>query len=133
MLSKIKYYMIVAIVALIAGYTLKQPEVKIETKTVTQFQERENVRTIIKERPDGTKETVIIAKRDTLVKQKRSQIETRAIPKKWLVGASVGSSLDALPKPTYTISLQYKVLPGLFAGLYGRTDGEIGLGLSYSF
>jgi hypothetical protein len=102
---------------------------KIETKLVTEVQERVITRTRIIERPDGTKETIIDKDEKKDTKQVATTYDTRDVT---LFAASsvYGSHLD---KPVYTIGVTKNVILGVQAGLYARTDSEYGVILSYSF
>ena len=61
LLKRFSPYIIVAVVAYVAGHQLASQ--MNEEKIVTVVQDRETVRTIIKERPDGSKETIIVEDR----------------------------------------------------------------------
>lgn len=104
---------------------------KIKTKTVTQVQIQETVRTIIREQPDGTKETIIIENRII----DRLKVRTKEIPvgKKWLIGVSGGLPRGAIHGVAYTLSVQRRILWGAYMGLYMRSDKELGVSLSYNF
>lgn len=105
-----------------------KPE-KIQTKTVTEVQERVRVDTKIVERPDGTKETVITEVRDTESKKSEKRVETK-VQKDWMIG--VGMDLFDLD-PIYSLTVQRRIFLDLYAGGYYRTDGTLGLSVSYSF
>ena len=129
LLKRFSPYIIVAVVAYVAGHQLASQ--MNEEKIVTVVQDRETVRTIIKERPDGSKETIIVEDRTSdrsTVKSKKTVVE-----KKWLVGLSASSELITGGEAIYSLRVERYVLPGLSAGLYGRTDHEVGVSLSYSF
>lgn len=90
---------------------------------------QERVVTIIKERPDGSKETQIIEQRRSTAKV----LKLRPVDKKWLIGLSASSGAILGGGGTYTLRVERYVLPGLAVGLYGGTNREVGLSLSYSF
>ena len=130
-MKNFKKYSIIAGIAVLAYlgglYTPRQPEIK----TVTKVQERERVRTVIEERPDGSKTTTIVADREKQTDV--SHVERKPVDKKWLLGASAGVSSVLDLSPTYTLRVERRILWGAYAGLYGRTDGEFGVSLSYTF
>lgn len=107
------------------AWTQKPSEVRI--KTVTKVQEKVHVVTRIVERPDGTKETVIISKTD----RRTSRVKTRRESRRTTM-VSVSQSMNK-SLPVYTISVQKELFASLGLGVYGRTDREFGFSLSYSF
>lgn len=139
-ISKISLKQLVIFILLcasfVAGYKLgdKPPEVKTVVKTVTEVQERERVVTRKFERPDGTTETVVVENRtkDTNKSMDASrQVSPRSLG--WSVSLSAGRRDVLRGKPTYTLGVDKRLLAGLSAGIYARTDKEIGLSLRYSF
>ena len=95
-------------------------------KEVTQ----ERVVTIVKERPDGSKETIITENRDVVKDTSKNTSETLTTPvkPKWQLGIS-----RAINEETYTGQISYRVLGDLWVGAYGRSDREIGLLIQYQF
>jgi hypothetical protein len=136
-LKKVKIALITAscVISYLAGAYLGKKTLKeIEIVEVEKVQIRERAVTVIKELPDGTKTTTIKTIKDTdTVNNKQLKSKETPVENKWSVWASVGSRLDARPEPTYTIGFDYKWLLGSSVGLYGRTDGELGVTLRYSF
>lgn len=96
---------------------------KPETDKTVKTEKKRTVTRII-ERRDGTKETTVISdesKTDTSIKTK---------PKNWSVG--VGQSLTE-KTPIYIVNVNKRILGDLSLGAYGRTDGELGVMIIYSF
>jgi len=123
-------HILIAIASFIVGVGLSQYILPSKSSTVTKVQERVRVVTRLKERPDGSKETVITEDRNT-----ESGTTTIIEAKKpmWSISAST-AVLSLSPRgPIYTIQVDRRLILGAFVGAYGRTDGELGLSLRYEF
>lgn len=92
---------------------------------VDKIQERERVVTRIVERPDGSKTTEII--KDST---KTEQHLKKASKKDWTVGVS--SSINERV-PIYGVQVSRRIIFDLNVGAYAKTDGELGVMVSYSF
>lgn len=120
-------------------------EVEVEKGTVRRNVETE---TVIIERPDGTKETIIrerdrsleeterTARRDTDKEASKSKETTRS-KKAWIATALVGVERDGLrfgltPSQS-TFVLQRRILGELYVGPYATLGGDFGLGVSMRF
>jgi hypothetical protein len=76
------------------------------------------------ERPDGSKETIVVEDK------KSNSISKTAVVNDWSV--SVGSSL--LEKTNvYTVSVDRRILGEFSLGVYARSDKEVGVLVRYSF
>lgn len=106
-------------------------KVRIEEKLVKDVQERVIVRTVIKERPDGTKETIIDERRDTDTHIERERVTTAMADT--AISLSQSLSGEFRGDTVYTLGIQKKLLGSLSGGIYARTDKEYGVTLSYSF
>lgn len=128
---KVGLYLVLALAIGLGGYHLGQSTAQVKTEIVTKVQERERVRTIIEERPDGSKTTTI----DRVVKKDATQnvIQTKPIPKKWLISASRSLYGEQGVNPTWGTSIQRRIILDLYMGVYARTDKEIGVILTYQF
>ena len=106
---------------------------EIEIVEVEKVQERVRTVTRIVEQPDGTKETIIEEKRETdTVRDTKSKEVVSAYLPQWSVG--LGYSLigkDGIP--VYTLNIDRRIFADLFAGVYGRTDKELGISLRFEF
>ena len=132
-MNKAKLGIITAVCALsfYGGYKYADYVIESSTKTVVKerVKFRERVVTVIKERPDGTKETTITENRsrDEKKKAKQEVIQRRS---DWHLAASY----SVLGKNAiYTLSVQRRVLGNVFMGVYGRTDNEFGVSLGIEF
>lgn len=107
------------------GKGSSKPE--IERVEVEKVKYRERVVTEIKERPDGTKTTVITQniKKDDAIKR----VESLNPPKKWHISLSAPPT----PNPRVTLQVERRIHSELFLGVYGRTDGELGVTFGFSF
>ena len=102
---------------------------KIETKTVTEVQERVRVLTKITERPDGSKVTIIDSRKDT---DSKEVSQTKPAIKDWQVGLTA-SYPKSNGDTVYSLNVQRSLFMSLYGGIYARTDKEFGLALSFSF
>lgn len=100
---------------------------EIEKIEVEKVKYRERVVTEIMERPDGTK-TTRITKNVKKVDKKKSTLKLNP-PKDWHISLSGPPT----PNPRITLQIERRVLGELFLGVYGRTDGEVGVSLGWSF
>ena len=119
-------YIVIAIMSYSLGAFLHQ---KTKIKTVTKTEIRENVRTRILERPDGSKETVIVETR-TKDETQRQDKTIVARDKKWLVG--LGSTVGRVDQ-IYNVRVERKVFLDLYVGGYYSTRGDAGVSLTYTF
>ena len=120
-----------AALAALLTWQLLPAKIKIEEHLVTEVQERVIVHTRIVERPDGTKETIIEERKDTDTRTESSKVTT-GLPV-YSVRLSQSISGEYANKTVYTLGIEKKLLGSLSGGIYGRTDKEYGLALSYSF
>lgn len=126
---------ITAVVSLIVGAAACRYFWPVETKIEVQERVlvRNDIRTVTRTitKLDGTQETVTERIDNSTTNSSRNS--TTVINKStYLVGASIGTKGLKL-QPTYGINAAIRVLGPVFAGLYGRTDGEIGLTLAIEF
>lgn len=110
---------------------------KIEEK-VKIVHVREDVHEDIKitEKADGSKITEIVRNsRKSTDKLEKSRKITKPVGKNWLFDLRGSKSFltGGFSGGTLTLGVSRKVLPGLFMGVYGDTDGQIGLGLTINF
>ena len=123
-------YILVAAASFILGVGLSKYLIPMENTTVTKVQERVRVVTKIVERPDGSKETVIVKEKDTESGTTSVRVFTEP---KWSVSAATSILAPFLARPVYTVQVDRRLLLGAFVGVYGRTDGEFGLSFRYEF
>lgn len=118
----------------IAGKAAKH-EKREEIREVIKYRDRTKTITKIIERPDGTKETIIKEDKDVSndIDKARKLLEIVTNKPGYSVSLSAGLSGDFKINPIYTLGVDRRVFSGLFAGLYGRTDGEFGVSLRYEF
>jgi len=94
--------------------------VKQEVRTITKFEKR----------PDGTTTKTITE--ETINENKKSSSKELSkkitpIKKDWFVTGTYSIDND------YSISVQRRIILDLYAGIYARSDKEIGITVSYSF
>lgn len=127
--NKVTIFVIACTLSFLGGH-LTRPTPQKEIVEVVKTQERERVVTKIKEQPDGSKETTIIETRDKTTASNRQETESSS---KWSIWAASGARIDSWPNPVFTYGIDRSLFLGLSLGLYGRTDGEIGASLRFSF
>jgi hypothetical protein len=110
------------------------PRVEVQTEIKERTVVQNDIRTIIRtvERPDGTKETVKEVVDNST--QQMSKDFTAKVAKKpqWILTAGAGSALSPI-EVIYSASVARRVIGPIFAGAYGRTDGELGLTVGLEF
>lgn len=116
-----------------AGYWSNTKPPKVETKIVTEVQERERVVTRSMERPDGTKETIVVETRAKNSTQNIDQKITQPKERVWSASISAGRGNYLTGEPVYSLGVARKLLPNLSLGLYARTDRELGATLILNF
>lgn len=127
MKNKIIIYSILAAVVFTGGYfTGKQNKPETQIKEVVKFKERVRTRTIIKERPDGTKETIIVEDRNT---KSNTKTDIKIGKANWSLGA-----MSTIKKsPVYGAQISRRLIGDLWLGGYARTDKEFGVILRFDF
>lgn len=127
-----KTYISIFIAGLIAGafliYQFHKPESITKTNTVTQVRVKTVTRTV--KEPNGR----VVIEQETTDNSKLSTSQTVAKQNKpkYILGLTAGSALDDI-KPVYGLQAQFRAFGPVFAGAYGRTDGELGLVISLEF
>lgn len=116
------------------GGIMNPPDKSVEIVEVEKVRERVRVVTKIKERPDGSKETVIVeeSQKESESMSKYKEKISRS-KRDWFIGLSAASVGEQPGPPTYTLRVDRRILLDGYVGVYGRTDGEFGLGFSYHF
>jgi len=137
-LKKVKIALIIAscVFSYVLGAKLGKKVVKeTEIVEVEKVVIQENVRTVIQERPDGSK-TTIIEQVKTTQAQKENTLKSKETvnEKTWSVWAAMGSRLDDWKSgPSYRIGLDRRLIGDLWAGAYVSTDNEVGIKLTFDF
>lgn len=132
--GKLAILAIVSIISGVAGYRIAGRGKRVETKTEVvreQVVVKDKIVTRTVERPDGTKETVKVETLDRVkdLTKNRSERVLKPLKKEWRVGAQL-----ALVEPNVvTLNVERRMLWDVWAGVYARTDKEVGLSLSFEF
>lgn len=127
--TKLLLYITLGLSVFAGGYfTGKQHKPKTEIKEVVKVQERVRTRTVIKERPDGTKETIIVEDRRTDSKATKV-VQTGA--NRYSIGYF--NSLKSREEPIHGLQITRRILGDFSIGVYGRTDKEYGVLIRYDF
>lgn len=102
----------------------------IEETVVYKDRVKTVVKEVITERPDGTK----ITERETNKVEKTDKVTAKkeSIPVKPNWGVGVKYDLFR-PIPIWTAEVQRRVIGDFYVGAYGRTDGVVGVGVSFFF
>jgi len=58
---------------------------------------------------------------------------SKNVKQNWIVGVSAGPDRLDFSDPTWTLSIDRRVLSDLYIGVYGRSDGEVGVSIKYTF
>lgn len=96
------------------------PAPEQQTRTITQNDVRTITRTVYK--VDGSK-TVY---QETIDRSKQQTESKKTAKPKYVLGITAGNRLEKLNQPIYGLQGSVRVLGPVFAGAYGRTDGEFG-------
>lgn len=128
--SSISRYAITAAVGVALGFGLSylQPKSK-EIEEVIKYQDRVRVVKQVVERPDGTKETTEVIEKEREV-EKEKKVVVKQQPD-WKVSGSV--SALRVGAPVYSLSVERRIIGSLYAGVYGRSDKELGVNISFLF
>lgn len=122
--------------AIISAATVRYywPRIAVKTEIKQQIVERNNIRTITKvvEKPTGEKETITEVIDNSTKTANSSQNHVQYKNSEWLLGASIGSKVLTI-EPIYTLRIDRRIIGPIFAGAYGRTDGELGLSITMEF
>jgi hypothetical protein len=129
--SKIFWIATSAILLLALLWQAAHPKIEFKEKTVTKIQERVKTLTKIVESPDGTKVTIIDtdASRNTETTSERKQKSGGS----WQIVATMTQDKISDPTPRYGIGFTRELFLGLSGGVYGTSDKEYGLIVTYSF
>lgn len=121
-----KYSIIAAIVigAFFLGKLMSPNKVSESVKTVEVVKWK--TRVVRTTKPDGTTIEEII--RESVRERVKDKIVVFDV-KQYLVSLSTTPQTN----PTYMLSVSKKFILGSYLGVYGRTDGEYGLTVSYRF
>lgn len=129
MLKKISSYIIVLAIGAAAGTYFNQKHT-IEEKIVYKDRIKTEVKEVVIEKPDGTKITERHIQKDEKKDQKIVKKESIPVKKDW--GVSLKTDLFT-PVPVYTVEVHRRVFSDLYIGAYGKTDGVVGVGLTFFF
>ncbi len=120
--------------SVVADWVSPPVKKEIEYIEVEVVRERVRVVTVIKEHPDGSKETTIVKESEKNSKKDSRYLEiTTPTDKNWIVSLSAGPLVDLSLNPTYTLSVQRRIIWGAYMGAYVRTDKEVGISLAVTF
>lgn len=128
-----KNYLIVGVVCLAAGWLgnmyLLGPKVITKTEMVEVERVVTDIREVIKENPDGSREIV----RETVrVEDRETKMKSQSKPsqKDWMIG---GKMDIFTPNPVYQLDVSRRIIGDIYLGAYGRSDGIVGIGVTVLF
>jgi len=112
------------------AYTLTSSNV---TTTETQVKERDRIVTIIVEAKDGSKKTTIVQDKKRVSAEK--SVIKASVPKRNTINISALYSVDTTDRfrPAYGLSVSKEVLGPITIGIFGLTDGTIGVSIGGNF
>lgn len=129
MLKRAASYVVVLVAGVGIG-TYFDAKHKVEEKTVYKDRVKTVVKEVVTERPDGTKVTERHTTKDEKTKQVKNKSESIPVKKDW----GVGVQYDLFrPDPVYTLQVHRRVFSDLYVSGYGRTDGTLGVGVTFFF
>lgn len=136
-----RLYVLLALLLLVVGIVIGRyttPE-KVVTKTVTEVKTvtvvQHDTQTVITEKPDGTKTTVITDKSvDTTQKDKTQETEKTVENYKpqWKVGVQLAPK-NPQYEYFYGVEVERRILGPVFVGAFGNTDRTLGLIVGLEF
>ncbi len=129
--SKTSWIIITCLLSLALLWALANPKIEYKEKIVTRTQERVKTLTKIVESPDGSKVTIIDSdtSRNTETIAERKQKSGGG----WQIIATMTQDKISDPTPRWGLGVSRDLFLGLSGGLYGTSDKEYGLVLTYSF
>lgn len=131
-INKYYVYALVAAVIYAGGYYQGTGDKEVVVKEKIKYVVDENIKEVITERPDGTK----VTERETVRREQGESDKTsvtKPVSDKWRVAVMGSFEADKEADSVYTLSVQRRLLPNLYAGFYGRTDEEVGISIGFSF
>ena len=131
---KIAIFSAAALLLFGAGFWMGRGDYTEKIEQTLNERNKQDKRTVEKivEKPSG--ERIIYRTIREKSDQTKKQTLTKTIKSNtWLVGLSYGSEAFLPSRQVYTLSVDRKVLGGLYMGLYGTSNGGYGVGIKYSF
>ena len=131
-------YIILGVTCLLSfygGYKYADTTVQTEIREteVEKILWKERVVTVIKERPDGSKETTVTEDREKEAETDKAKVVKISKPK-WSATINVGiSPVAERAKPVYGLIIHRRIIGDFFFGAYVRSDSEIGASFRYDF
>lgn len=129
MLKKIASYVVVLAVGAAIG-TYFDAKHTIEEKIVTKDRVRTIIKEVVTERPDGTKVTERVIDKKEKKNQVAKKKESIPVKKNW--GVSVKTDLFT-PVSVYTLEVHRRMFSDLYVSAYGKSDGVVGVGVTFFF
>jgi hypothetical protein len=102
--------------------TQTKVETQVQVRTVTRTVKEPGGRVVIEQETTDTSKVVSNAK----------SVEQKLVKPNYMVSVTAGVEFEDL-EPVYGGMVQMRVFGPVFAGAYGRTDGEFGLSISLEF
>jgi len=127
MLNKILICGGILVVGILIGAYIN-PMHSIEEKIVYKDRTHTISKEIKTEFPDGKKVTVIETEKNE--QSEGSSIKSSTPKPDWAVGVKYDLFTST---PVWTVDVNRRILWNIYGGVYGRTDGTVGVGLLYTF
>lgn len=119
------------------GYKLAKGNVaevdKTKTTTDTKTNDTDHKVTVIVQKPDGNTTTTIVEDRHRTTDSDTTQTSVVTIMKKAKINVSVLAATEHFIKPYYGISINKEVLGPITVGVFGLTNGTLGLSIGFNF
>lgn len=123
----------------VGRYTAGGPEVKTTVKTAKEVEKDKNVKKTVTtvKLPDGTVKIVEVTDTNVSTKTKESSSSKVEVKKASKLNISALIALDTSKRlvlqPIYGISVSKEVLGPITAGVFGLTNGTVGLSIGINF
>lgn len=137
-----KYYIIGGILLLAIGYGagryVQPAKVVTKLQTVTNDVVHDHIHTVIQTvtLPSGEKKsttTIDNDKNETASTNTVSSSVTTYSKPQWRAQGLAGLNLKSVSTPVYGIGIERRILGPIFAGAYGKNNGEVGISVSLEF
>lgn len=117
-----------------AGVAYWRPRIVTKVETVEKQVVKNNIQTVVRtvERPDGSREIIKTINDTSTRTEDKTSLKEVYKQSDWAVGLSAGTRLTDID-PVYALHVQRRIIGPIFAGAYGRTDGEVGLSVLVTF
>ena len=130
MQKKILSHLIAIIIGAGVFYYFDSNVHEIEQQVIYKDRTRTIVKEVTTEKPDGTKVTERIIDRKEKTDTTASKSESKPVKPDWGVGVKYDLFTG---NPAWTVEVNRRIIGNIYGGVYGRTDGIVGAGVTIFF